>query len=65
MRKRALELISGDFESRTWQAFFRTTVQGDAPQDVANDLGISVWAVYKARSRVLTKLRAEFADLLD
>jgi len=64
IRQRALELVSGDFESRTWQAFYRTTVQGDAPQDVANDLGISVWAVYKARSRVLTRLRAEFEDLL-
>lgn len=64
VRQRALELVSGDFESRTWQAFYRTTVQGDAPQDVANDLGISVWAVYKARSRVLTKLRAEFSDLM-
>lgn len=64
VRKRALELISGEFESRTWQAFFRTTVQGDSPQNVARDLKISVWAVYKARSRVLAKLRAEFADLL-
>ncbi len=64
VRQRALELISGDFESRTWQSFYRTTVQGDAPQDVADDLGISVWAVYKARSRVLTKLRTEFADLM-
>jgi RNA polymerase sigma-70 factor (ECF subfamily) len=64
VRQRALELISGGFESQTWQAFMRTTVNGDSPKDVANDLGISVWAVYKARSRVLSKLRTEFADLL-
>ena len=38
--------------------------EGDAPNDVANDLQISVWAVYKARTRVLTKLRAEFEELL-
>jgi RNA polymerase sigma-70 factor (ECF subfamily) len=65
LRRRALELASGDFESRTWQAFWRTAVEGDAPADVAADLGISVWAVYKARSRVLSKLRAEFQDLLE
>ena len=64
VRKRALELVSGDFESRTWQAFWRTAVEGDAPNDVAADLGISVWAVYKARTRVLTKLRSEFEELL-
>lgn len=64
VRRRALELTSGEFESRTWQAFWRTAVEGDSPNDVASDLGISVWAVYKARSRVLTKLRAEFEDLL-
>ena len=65
LRRRALEMVSGDFESRTWQAFFRTAVKGDLPADVAADLGISVWAVYKARSRVLQKFRAEFADVLD
>jgi len=64
VRRRALELASGDFESRTWQAFWRTAVEGDGPNDVAKDLGISVWAVYKARTRVLTKLRAEFEELL-
>jgi RNA polymerase sigma-70 factor (ECF subfamily) len=64
IRRRALELVSGEFESRTWQAFWRTTIEGDAPADVAADLGISVWAVYKARSRVLQKLREEFAELM-
>lgn len=64
LRERALEQISGDFSSRTWQAFWRTAVKKDSPQDVAEDLGISVWAVYKARSRVLAKLRSEFQDLL-
>lgn len=64
VRRRALELVSGEFKSRTWQAFWRSTVEGDAAADVAADLGISVWAVYKARSRVLAKLRDEFAELL-
>ena len=64
IRRRALELASGDFESKTWQAFWRTAVEGDAPNDVAKDLGLSTWAVYKARSRVLAKLRSEFEELM-
>ena len=36
VRQRALELISGDFESRTWQSFYRATVQRDAPQDLTD-----------------------------
>ena len=51
-------------KSRTWQAFYRTAIRGDAPADVAADLGISVWAVYKARSRVLQKLKDEYAGIL-
>ncbi len=65
IRRRALELVSGEFESRTWQAFWRATIEGDAPADIAADLGISVWAVYKARSRVLQRLREEFAELME
>lgn len=51
--------MRGDFEQRTWQAFCRATVESDTPADVAADLGIFVWAVYKARARVLSRLRQE------
>ena len=62
--RRALQLVQGEFEGRTWICFWRTTVEGDAPADVAADMGISVWAVYKARSRVLQRLRDEFGEIL-
>ncbi|MEX0819426.1 MAG: sigma-70 family RNA polymerase sigma factor, partial [Pirellulaceae bacterium] len=65
LHRRAMELVRNDFEERTWQAFWRAAVEGDAPADVAADLGISVWAVYKARSRVLSRLRQEFEGLSD
>ena len=64
LRQRALELVQGSFEHRTWRAFWRTAVEGDSPADVAADLDISVWAVYKARSRVLQRLREEFEGLI-
>jgi RNA polymerase sigma-70 factor (ECF subfamily) len=60
--RRALELIRGHFEERTWQAFWRVTVEGRSPADVAADLGMSLNAVYVARSRVLAYLRQELGD---
>ena len=65
LRRRALKLVQGSFENRTWRAFWRTAVEGDSPADVAADLEISTWAVYKARSRVLQRLREEFQGLID
>ncbi|NQT17262.1 MAG: sigma-70 family RNA polymerase sigma factor [Planctomycetes bacterium] len=63
LRSRALELLRGEFKASTWQAFWRAAVEGDAPADVAEDLGLSVWAVYKARSRVLRRLNQELSGL--
>jgi RNA polymerase sigma-70 factor, ECF subfamily len=61
---RALELIRGDFEERTWQAFWSTAVDGRPPRDVADELGMSAGAVRVAKSRVLHRLREELGDLL-
>ena len=43
----------------------RAHVEGDAPADVAADLGVTPNAVYLAKSRVLRRLREEFASLAD
>jgi RNA polymerase sigma-70 factor (ECF subfamily) len=60
---RALELVKGEFELVTWLAFWRVTVDGEVPADVADDLGMTRHAVYKAKSRVLRRLRQEFEGL--
>lgn len=62
---RALVLIQNDFEPRTWQAFLATAVEGKATADVARDLGLTLAAVYKAKSRVIQRLRQELDGLLD
>jgi RNA polymerase sigma factor (sigma-70 family) len=41
----------------TWQAFWRTAVEGQPGKRVAADLGLSVAAVYQARSRVLAWMK--------
>lgn len=57
--RRAAIAIRDDFESGTWQAFWRTTVDDCAVEDVARELGRSVGAVYSARARVMRRLREE------
>jgi len=62
---RALEGVRAEFEPRTWQAFWKTAVEGRAAPDVADALGMSPGAVRVAKSRVLHRLRAELGDLME
>jgi DNA-directed RNA polymerase specialized sigma24 family protein len=41
----------------TWRAFEQTVLHGRAPQEVADELGLTVSAVYKARERIGKSLR--------
>lgn len=60
---RALALMRSDFEPRTWQAFWKTTIEDQSAADAGRELEMSVAAVYKAKSRVLRRLREELAGL--
>jgi RNA polymerase sigma-70 factor (ECF subfamily) len=60
--RRALDLIRPEFADHTWQAFWRVTVDGQTAADVAADLHMSRNAVYIAKSRVLSRLRAVLGD---
>lgn len=65
LRQRVLEMIRVEFRESTWQAFLRTAVDRQTAAHVAEDLGISVAAVYMAKSRVLRRLRDALAELDD
>jgi RNA polymerase sigma-70 factor (ECF subfamily) len=52
-----LALIRPSFEARTWQAFERVALEDASPDEVAAELGMSVNAVFIAKSRVLTVQR--------
>ena len=60
---RAASRVRGQFREATWQAFWRTGVDGEEVGEVARSLGISVGAVYVARSRVMARLRREIEQL--
>jgi RNA polymerase sigma-70 factor (ECF subfamily) len=62
---RALQLMQAEFQPTTWRACWETVVSGRPASDVARELGISVNAVYLARSRVLRRLRQELERMLD
>jgi RNA polymerase sigma-70 factor (ECF subfamily) len=62
---RLLQLIQPKFEPSTWRAFQRVALEGAAAEVVAAELGISVNAVFIAKSRVLTRLRQEGEGLID
>jgi RNA polymerase sigma-70 factor (ECF subfamily) len=62
---RALELIQTDFPGNTWLAFQMVVVEGQSAEAVAAELGMTKGAVHAARFRVLTRLRAELAGLID
>jgi RNA polymerase sigma-70 factor (ECF subfamily) len=64
LRRRALDLVRGEFEERTWQMFWRTFVDERSPVDVAAEMGVTPAAVRKAKSRVLHRLKEQFADLI-
>lgn len=62
---RFLELVRAEFETRTWQAFWLTAVESRSAADVAQELGMSLGAVYVAKSRVLARIRQEAAGLAE
>lgn len=62
--RRGLDLIRDEFTDRTWRAFEATAVHGRPPRDVAGELGLSIGAVYVAKSRVRKRLRDELDGLI-
>jgi RNA polymerase sigma-70 factor (ECF subfamily) len=55
--------VRGNFAAKTWDAFWKTAVEGKNGAEVAAELGMSVGAVYVARSRVLARLTEEINRL--
>jgi RNA polymerase sigma factor (sigma-70 family) len=55
----AAERVRAEFRPTTWDAFWKTGVEGHDAREVAGTLGMTAGAVYIARSRVMARLRRE------
>jgi len=62
--RQALDLIEQEFQATTWRAFRLLVLEDGRPEAVAAEVGLSVNAVFIAKSRVLRRLREEIAGFV-
>lgn len=63
--RRLQAMVRSEFSESSWQAFTLRVLDEKSSSDVAEALGLSRNAVDVAKSRVLSRLRQEAAELLD
>lgn len=63
--QRAMELLEPEFQPMTWQALKEFAISGKPAKQVAENTGLSVWTIYAAKSRFMTRLREELDGLLE
>ena len=59
---RALEQVRSEFEPKSWQAFWRTTIDGVPITAVAEELEVTPATVRQHRSRILRRLRQQLGE---
>jgi RNA polymerase sigma-70 factor (ECF subfamily) len=58
----ALEQVRANVHPQTWQAFWEVVVEGKTPEEVGEELAMRPGTVRVAKSRVLSRLRAELGE---
>jgi RNA polymerase sigma factor (sigma-70 family) len=61
----AARQVRPEFQPDTWDAFWLTAVEGRSAEEVAQELGRSLGAIYAARSRVMRRLREKVVEWSD
>src|SRR5262245_52382681 len=59
----AAERVQTEVQDSTWRAFWMTAVDGRSGKEVAESLGLTVAAVYLAKSRVMARLKEIVREL--
>lgn len=60
--KNALELLEPQFDTSTWQSFWRMTIEGHSASEIGAELGLKSPAVRQAKYRVIKKLPELLGD---
>jgi RNA polymerase sigma factor (sigma-70 family) len=61
----ALQRIRPHFEATSWQAFERVWLEHRPAAEAADELSMSIEAVYMAKSRILRRLQEEVQDIAE
>ncbi|MDP1563412.1 MAG: sigma-70 family RNA polymerase sigma factor [Pirellulaceae bacterium] len=61
--RRAMAQIRPDFRPETWDAFWRSVIEGQTTAFVSDQTGLSHAAIRQARSRVTRRLRQQMGEL--
>jgi RNA polymerase sigma-70 factor (ECF subfamily) len=59
----ASDQVRQSVRESTWEAFRQTAIEGKPPKLVADELGLSVGAVYLAKSRFMERVKKQIAEL--
>ena len=63
--EKACAITKVDFAENTWEAFHRTQILGEDPEQVGKAMGLTRNAVYVARFRVMRRFEEVLGNLLD
>ena len=61
----AMSMMKQDFAGETWQALQQLISEGKSAAAIARETGVSVWTIYSAKNRLMSRLRRELDGLLD
>jgi RNA polymerase sigma-70 factor (ECF subfamily) len=61
--RRGLAQVRDEFETNSWQAFWRTAIDGIPTATVGEELEMTPAAIRQARSRILRRLRQQLGDV--
>lgn len=63
--RQAMRVMEADFAPQTWRACWAMVAEGKTAPQVADELGMTVGAVYASKIRVLSRLKEELQGMLD
>lgn len=59
----AAQHVQLEVKPETWRAFWQTAIENQTPQQVADNLNISIGSVYTAKCRVMARIRKQINEL--